>query len=101
MLSQFPDHWDRYYFCFIDEGIEGQGKVSLKPGQAGLKLKAAAKVRPVSAAFQSSTLRSANCVFSVSSDGLLPLSGSKVIGLYLFLPVFPTSLMNSHFIFYP
>lgn len=28
VLSQFPDHWERYYFCFIDEGIEGQGKVS-------------------------------------------------------------------------
>ena len=28
VLSQFPDHWERYYFCFIDEGIEGQGEVS-------------------------------------------------------------------------
>lgn len=99
VLSQFPDHWEIYYFCFIDERIEGQGEVSWGhiPGQPGFKLKAAAKVRPVSPAFQ----RSSAYHHGVSSDDHLSLSGSKVIRVYLFLPIFPISLMNSNFIFYP
>lgn len=67
------------------------------PGQPDFKLKAAAKVRPVSPAFQ----RSSTYYYGVSSDDHLSLSGSKVISIYLFLPIFPISLMNSNFIFYP